>query len=120
MDAGGAAGGGPVAALAAGLSTVEAAVVVLLAADLPGVRPDTVARLVDQLAADPELDGAVLVDDDGRRQWLQSAWRTAAVRAALPPEPAGTALRTVLGGLRTAEVPARPGETADVDTPADL
>ncbi|KID31396.1 molybdopterin-guanine dinucleotide biosynthesis protein A [Prauserella sp. Am3] len=122
-------GGGPVAALAAGLSTVDAPVVVVLAADLKGVRPETVARLLSALgepSAQPgpddseRPDGAVLVDAEGRRQWLLSVWRTAAARGALPREPAGRSLRASLGGLRIVEVPAVGDEAADVDTPGDL
>ncbi|PXY22398.1 molybdenum cofactor guanylyltransferase [Prauserella muralis] len=111
-------GAGPVAALAAGLRDVGAEQVAVLAADLSGVTPDTIARL--RAALGPGADGAVLVDDEGRRQWLIGVWRTAALRAALPEEPAGASLRATLGGLSIVEVAAVPGEAADVDTPGDL
>jgi molybdopterin-guanine dinucleotide biosynthesis protein A len=115
-------GGGPVAALAAGLAAVPGGCpsLVLLAADQPGVTAGTVGRLRAALVASPGVAGALLVDADGRRQWLAGAWRTAAVRAALPAEPHGAALRRVLGALDPIEVPARPGEADDVDTPDDL
>jgi molybdopterin-guanine dinucleotide biosynthesis protein A len=115
------AGGGPVAALAAGLTGLPDGIdVVVLAADLAGVGPDTVTGLRFALARQPGADGALLVDGEGRRQWLTGVWRIDALRAALPAEPAGAALRDVLGGLRTVEVPARAGEAFDVDTPEDL
>ncbi|WP_253865046.1 molybdenum cofactor guanylyltransferase [Prauserella halophila] len=121
-------GGGPVAALAAGLALVDRPRVVVLAGDLRGVTPDVVGRLLDALdrqarehpAAGPDPDGAVLVDAAGRRQWLLGAWRTAALRAAIPAAPAGHALRRVLNGLTIADVPARGDEAADVDTAGDL
>ncbi|WP_211323277.1 molybdenum cofactor guanylyltransferase [Amycolatopsis palatopharyngis] len=112
-------GGGPAAALAAGLLRVPPGIaeVAVLAADLVGVSEATVRRL---RAALGQSDGALLVDEDGRRQWLTGIWRPAALRAALPEQPSGAALKRVLGGLSIVEVPADLGETADVDTPADL
>ncbi|MFI9383598.1 molybdenum cofactor guanylyltransferase [Kutzneria sp. NPDC052558] len=107
-------GGGPVAGLAAGLKLIDARTVVVLAADLVGVTADTVARLRDAVRA----DGAVL--DDGHRQWLIGVWRTEALRRVLPENPADASLRSVLGALDYACVAAEPGETVDVDTPADL
>lgn len=110
-------GAGPVAALAAGLEAVDAEIVVLLAADLPGIRRSTVERLRSTVVS---ADGAVLVDAAGERQWLVSAWRTAALREAMPERPDNASLRRTLGGLRIAEVPAEPGESDDIDTPEDL
>ncbi|HWG92783.1 MAG TPA: molybdenum cofactor guanylyltransferase [Mycobacteriales bacterium] len=114
-------GGGPVAALVAGLAPATGDRVLLLAADLPFLTPAAVAALLDAVG---EGEGAVLVDDDDRPQWLTSAWRTASLRSALPAgDPAGLPLRAVLGGLRTARV-ALPGEGPppwlDCDTPDDL
>lgn len=111
-------GGGPVAALAAGLRVIDtAATVAVLAGDLAGVTEATLDRLRAAVGA---LDGAVLVDQDGREQWLLGVWRAGALRAVLPADPAGAAVRRVLGGLRYARVAALPGESVDVDTPADL
>lgn len=110
-------GAGPVAALAAGLEAVDAEIVVLLAADLPGIRRSTVDRLRSTVVS---ADGAVLVDAAGERQWLVSAWRTAALREVMPERPDNASLRRTLGGLRIAEVPAEPGESDDIDTPEDL
>jgi molybdopterin-guanine dinucleotide biosynthesis protein A len=112
-------GGGPVAALAAGLAAASTTPheVVLLAADLVGITDGTVRRLRHSL---PGHDGAVLCDAAGRRQWLIGVWRHAALRTALPPDPSGMSLRTLLSGLDLVDVPESPGESADVDTPADL
>ncbi len=112
------AGGGPVAGLAAGLAALPTTPdeVAVLAADLAGVTAHTVARLRAALVA----DGAVLCDADGRRQWLIGVWRTAALLAALPAEPAGRSLRSVLSPLAVTDVPELPGESLDVDTPDDL
>ncbi|UJW30776.1 NTP transferase domain-containing protein [Saccharothrix sp. AJ9571] len=110
-------GGGPVAALAAGLALLpEATEIALLAADLTGLTSSTVDRL---RRARGDADGALLVAD-GHRQWLTGVWRAGALRAAIPPEPAGAALRRTLTGLSIVEVPAVAGEAADVDTPEDL
>jgi len=115
------AGGGPVAALAAGLAELPAGIeVAVLAADLANIGPDTVTGLRFALARAPGADGALLVDDTGHRQWLTSVWQIDALRAALPAEPAGAALHATLGGLTVVEVPARQGEAFDVDTPDDL
>jgi molybdopterin-guanine dinucleotide biosynthesis protein A len=115
------AGGGPVAALAAGLAGLPEDIdVVVLAADLADIGPDTVTGLRFALARSPGADGALLVDAEGRRQWLTGVWKINALRAALPAEPAGAALHAALAGLTVVEVPARGGEAFDVDTPDDL
>lgn len=113
-------GGGPLAALAAGLPHVCAPRVVLLAADLPLLD----AATVDRLLATPG-DGVLLVDEAGHDQLLLGAWRTERLRAALPPEPAGGRLGAVLAPLITdrvciAKIAGRPAPWSDVDTPADL
>jgi molybdenum cofactor guanylyltransferase len=117
-------GSGPLAALAAGLAALPEPdpdePVAVLAADLAGLRPDTLPRLRDALTAEPGRAGVLLRDADGHPQWLCGVWRSAALRAALPERPDGGSLRGVLGPLRPRELPARPGETADVDTPEDL
>ncbi|MDT7548369.1 MAG: molybdenum cofactor guanylyltransferase [Actinomycetota bacterium] len=116
------AGGGPVAALAAGLQLVDAPVVALLAGDLPFLTAGTIALL---LASLPGRDGALVVDESGRDQLLLGVWRTAALRAALPAEPAGARLGAVLSVLHPVRVsvpaPAgRLGPWFDCDTDDDL
>lgn len=116
-------GGGPVAALAAGLAVVGAPAVLLLAADLPFLDAGTLRALLG--AADGH-DGALVVDGDGREQWLCGAWSTAALRAGLAGlDPHGARLRAVLGGLDAVRVrpPVAAGAPApwtDCDTPEDL
>jgi molybdenum cofactor guanylyltransferase len=111
-------GSGPVAAVTAGLGLLgEPGLVAVLAGDLAAIRASTVDKLVAAVGA---ADGAVLVDSGGRRQWLIGVWRTARLRAALPAQPENAALRRVLGTLDIVDVPEEPGESADVDTPADL
>lgn len=114
-------GGGPVAALSAGLAAVTADRVVLLAGDLPFLTATVVAQLLDAVVA----DGALAVDGDRRDQLLVGAWRTEALRAALPPQPDGAALSGVLAKLHVARVrltaqPAGPPPWFDCDTEDDL
>lgn len=114
-------GGGPVAALAAGLAALpECDEVVVLAADLMGVTCDTIDRLRTTLASCATTEGALLCDTSGHRQWLIGVWRRAPLLAALPAEPGGKSLRGTLSGLSVVDVPELPGESADVDTQADL
>ncbi|MFN2523313.1 MAG: molybdenum cofactor guanylyltransferase [Mycobacteriales bacterium] len=114
-------GGGPVAALAAGLPYVTADQVALLAADLPFLDAATIRLLRDAATA----DGAVLTDADGRDQLLVGVWRTDALRDALPAEPSGARLGHVLAALDAARVfvPTAPGTLPtwfDCDTADDL
>lgn len=112
-------GGGPAAAVPAGLALVRAQWVAVLAGDLPWLDAVTVDAL-RAAAANGGGGGAVLADDTGRLQWLAGVWRTAALRR-LPWQP-GARLGRLLEPL--APVPVRcPGERPpwfDVDTPADL
>ncbi|RKS73353.1 molybdopterin-guanine dinucleotide biosynthesis protein A [Actinomadura pelletieri DSM 43383] len=112
-------GAGPVPALRTGLAEVRAPWLVLLAADLPFLRPAHVARLLD---AAKDRAGSVLVDGDGREQWLAGAWRTTTLRNALAAYP-GTSLRGLLGPLDPVPVKPPGGDRPawyDCDTPEDL
>ena len=114
-------GGGPVAALRAGLEQVSAEVVAVLAGDLPFVTPQLLRELRSRLTG----DGILVVDDTGRDQLLLGVWRTAALRAALPEVAAHVPLRKVLAPLavrrlRPAVAPGQPPPWTDCDTPADL
>jgi molybdopterin-guanine dinucleotide biosynthesis protein A len=114
--------GGPLAALAAGLRAVppEVGVTALLAADLPNLGPHTLGRL--RAALRESTDGAVLVDEAGRPQWLCGVWRTVMLRAALDTagELTDRPLRAVLATLAAVRVAAEGAEAFDVDTTADL
>ena len=107
------AGGGPAAAIAAGLARVTADVVVLLAGDMPLITSADVARIVEAVSD----DGAVYVDDAGQEQWLCSAWRTTSLRNA--PFAAGASLHEALCDFAFARLPA-PAVVVDCDTPEDL
>ena len=116
-------GGGPAAGLLAGLGrfarTPQA--VVVLAVDMPLVGPGTVGRL---LAAAAGAEGAVLVDDDGRQQYLCAAYSVDALERARRASGAetghGLAMGRLVGDLVLAEVPAVGSEARDLDTWADL
>ncbi|MER6918086.1 NTP transferase domain-containing protein [Streptomyces spiralis] len=75
-------GGGPLAALDAGLRHTTADHVVVLSADLPFLEPATVRRLLGALRAG-RADGVLLTDADGRDQPLVAAYRVHALRREL-------------------------------------
>lgn len=130
-------GGGPAAAVAAGVTALpglpDDALVAVLAADLPGITPQAIDRLCAALTIDPDLvakssapqpepfGGALLVDSAGRRQYLAGVWRLDALATAVRRRPHwhGAALRELLAPIRTIDVAGSENETADVDTPAD-
>ncbi|MER7847642.1 NTP transferase domain-containing protein [Kitasatospora sp. NPDC096077] len=116
-------GGGPVAAVAAGLDLVTAEVVLLFAADLPFLDRRTVDRLVAALDdAGASVEAAVLVDAGGRDQPLAAAYRTAALRSALVGlgDPAGRPLWRLVGGLAGVRVADTDNVAYDCDTWEDL
>jgi len=117
--------GGPAAGLLAGLDRLgpELDLVAVLAVDMPKVNSGTVARLTWAVEADHDVDGAVLVDPDGRRQPLAAVYRVAALSAARPCDPVeqhGLSVRRLVGRLRLVEVPTVGDETRDVDTWDDV
>jgi molybdopterin-guanine dinucleotide biosynthesis protein A len=131
-------GGGPVAALAAGLSNLSGpdpdSQVAVLAGDLPFLSTEAVDALraahsrehvavaVDRAVT---VDGAVLVDDADRPQWLAGVWRLGSLLDGLAVlgDPFGRAMRELVGGLRV--IPIRltglgPPPWFDCDTAEDL
>jgi CTP:molybdopterin cytidylyltransferase MocA len=139
-------GGGPAAGVAAGIAALpplpDGAIVAVLAADLPGITAHSTDRLITALAGAQRLeagetvdgaddlegfdvvdgfDGAVLVDDNGRRQYLTGVWRLDRLRWAIGRRGNwhGAPLHDLLDPLRVVEVAGLQSETADVDTPAD-
>lgn len=111
-------GGGPAAALHAGLGGFVRTPtwVLALAGDMPLVTPATISRLSSGLAR----DGAVLVDEHGKRQYLCAIYSVAALRLAMPVDPHNVSLRSVVDRLQLTEVPAMDEETLDVDSWADV
>jgi molybdopterin-guanine dinucleotide biosynthesis protein A len=114
-------GGGPVAAMRAGLAAVDTDVVAVLAGDLPFVTPGLLADLRARLTA----DGVLVVDDAGRDQYLLGVWRTAALRAALRGADGPVPVRRVVARVSVtryspARQPGTPPPWTDCDTPADL
>ncbi|MFF0535599.1 NTP transferase domain-containing protein [Streptomyces coelicoflavus] len=112
-------GGGPLAALAAGLRHTTAEHVLVVSADLPFLAGPTVGRLLSALAAG-DADGVLLTDADGRDQPLVAAYRASALRRELTAlardradrgAPAGGAhltglpLRRLTGALRLTRLP---------------
>lgn len=75
-------GGGPVAALDAGLRHTGAESVVVLSADLPFLEAATVRRLLGALRTSG-AEGALLTDPDGRDQPLVAVYRASALRREL-------------------------------------
>lgn len=94
------AGGGPVAALAAGLGRIDAGTdtLVVLASDMPFVTADAVRALVDALSRTAST-AAFGVDSSGRTQYLFGAWRVTELRAAV------AALDTAHGAPMRALIP---------------
>lgn len=120
-------GGGPLAALGAGLRAVTAEYVLLLAADLPFLTRTTVHALLTELAAEPSYEGVVLTDPGGRDQPLAAAYRTEALRrelALIATEHGGVAglpLRMLTHELALRRLPDPTGNASfDCDTWDDL
>ena len=113
-------GGGPAAALAAGIRRLpDVDVVVVVAGDQP-FAAGAVPRLVDALAADPTADVAWGVDAEDRHQPLLAAYRAGALHTRLTEPADGLSMRQVTAGLRAAHVRLSPTEATDVDEPSDL
>ncbi|RBY91872.1 molybdenum cofactor guanylyltransferase [Blastococcus sp. TBT05-19] len=112
-------GGGPVAALRAGLREVRTEVVAVLAGDLPFLT----AELLTDLRRALRADGVLVVDDEDRDQLLLGVWRTEPLRAAVDDGP--PALHRALRGLdvdrhRPSVPSGSPAPWVDCDTPEEL
>lgn len=113
-------GGGPAAALAAGLRLLpDVDLVVAIAGDQP-FAATAVPRLVHAVLTDPAAQAAVGVDGDGRDQPLLAVYRAAALRTRLHGPVDGMSMRRVVAGLAVIRVPLTAPESVDVDDPADL
>ncbi|MFD7687611.1 NTP transferase domain-containing protein [Streptomyces sp. NPDC059781] len=117
-------GGGPLAALAAGLRHTTADQVVLLSADLPFLDRRTVRGLLAPLRHGT-ADGVLLTDSDGRDQPLVAAYRTGPLRRELAVltgrhgELTGLPLRRLTGVLDLTRIP-DPVASFDCDTWDDI
>lgn len=111
-------GGGPAAALAAGLALVESPSVVVLAVDLPFVTQDVVSSLVERLV---DAEAALAADKEGIHQPLLAAYRTETLRARVSSlgNLAGASMNDLIDGFDRVTIPA-PVVSQDLDTPEDL
>ena len=119
-------GGGPVAGLAAAVRLVPPGVreAAVLSADLPFLT----AGVLDALrsAIDDESDAAVLLDGEGRSQWLCAVWHLPSLRRRLAAvgDLSGAAMRDLVAGA-TIRPHAWDGESGpppwfDCDTDQDI
>ncbi|WP_326580532.1 molybdenum cofactor guanylyltransferase [Streptomyces sp. NBC_00481] len=119
-------GGGPLAALGAGLRHTTAPHVVVLSADLPFLDDETVRRLLDALQGGAEqADGVLVTDPDGRDQPLVAVYRAEALRRELVRLAAehdgltGLPLRRLTAALRLTRI-TDPLASFDCDTWDDI
>ncbi|HZU56514.1 MAG TPA: NTP transferase domain-containing protein [Actinocrinis sp.] len=124
-------GGGPVAAIAAGLAALAEVTedphdwIGVFAADLPFLTATAVHRLWTAVAAsEPGYDGAVAVDAEGREQWLNAVYRREALESKLAEYGSGGVhglpLRRLVRDLRLLRI-SQPGNAVlDCDTWEDV
>lgn len=116
--------GGPVAGIHAALACLDAlgapTETWLLACDLP--RAELIVAQLHDVPIPENADGVVLVDVDGREQWLAGRYRLSSLRASLDGLPAvrDVAVRRLLAPLNLHTVVDRVGATLDLDTWADV
>ncbi|MER6614636.1 NTP transferase domain-containing protein [Streptomyces xantholiticus] len=118
-------GGGPVAALDAGVRHTGAEALLVLSADLPFLGQGTVRQLLDALAAG-DSEAVVLTDADGRDQPLVAAYRAEPLRRELALLAAeygslsGLPLRLLTRELDLARIETDPLASFDCDTWEDI
>lgn len=108
-------GGGPVAAIAAGLQRVSTPLVAVIAGDMPYAARG-LAALASALEEHPSAAGALAESADGRHQLLLGLHRTASLRAILPADPDGVPVRRVLTASSLLCIPVDDLAVADIDT----
>jgi molybdopterin-guanine dinucleotide biosynthesis protein A len=119
-------GGGPVAAIVAGLSACRSPCVGVFAGDLPFLNAETVHSLWTALAESESdrSDGAVAVDADGREQWLAAVYRRDALLAKIADQGTddlrGFSLRRLVGDLRLLRIAPAGQSVLDCDTWEDV
>ncbi|MFJ3281367.1 NTP transferase domain-containing protein [Streptomyces halstedii] len=118
-------GGGPLAALDAGVRQTDGEMVLVLSADLPFLAEETVRTLLEG-AGTGAWEGAMCTDPEGRDQPLVAAYRAEPLRrelALLATEHgslAGLPLRLLTAEMEMARVEAGPHASFDCDTWEDL
>lgn len=124
-------GGGPAAALVAGLRALAdhhggsgpdaQDLVVVLASDLPGIDRASIRALADTVGGH-RINGAVLRDSGGRRQYLAGVWRWQALMDSVMTRRSwhDARLSDLLEPLIGATVLVDEGVGADVDRPEDM
>lgn len=115
-------GGGPVAAVNAGLAMIDTEFVALIATDMPFA-----AAIIHELANALEMsvDGLVPLDAEGVPQTLCAIYRTSALRNALAKlgDPQGRSMRSLVGLVELKEIElsaALKSRLLDIDTPEQL
>jgi molybdopterin-guanine dinucleotide biosynthesis protein A len=115
-------GGGPVAAVDAGLAMIDTEFVALLATDMPFA-----AAVLHELANSLEasLDGLIPLDAEGVPQTLCAIYRTSALRNALVKlgNPQGRSMRSLVELLELKEIELSAvlkSRLLDIDTPEQL
>ncbi|MGW4040073.1 DUF6457 domain-containing protein [Streptomyces sp. NPDC004778] len=118
-------GGGPLAALGAGLQLTTGQYVLVLSADLPFLGRGTVDALL-AAAGEPGREGALCTDPDGRDQPLVAVYRAEPLRRELAliateyGSLAGLPLRILTAELELARIDAGPDAAFDCDTWDDI
>ncbi|HZP50287.1 MAG TPA: NTP transferase domain-containing protein [Actinocrinis sp.] len=124
-------GGGPVAAIAAGLAALAEVTkgsndwIGVFAADLPFLTPTAVHSLWTAVgAAEPGYDGAVAVDAEGREQWLNAVYRREALESKIaeygPDGVRGLPLRRLVRDLHLLRITQPGNSVLDCDTWEDV
>jgi molybdopterin-guanine dinucleotide biosynthesis protein A len=105
-------GGGPAAAIGAGVALAGAGLIAVLAGDLPFIDGDALRMLGE--AAGPV--GAVAIDADGREQWLLGVHRDLEIEGEL----SGRSARSLLDRPGLVRIELAPRLMWDCDTDDDL
>ena len=115
-------GGGPVAALDAGVKLIKTEFVAVIATDMPFA-----GRAISNLLSflDAAKDGVIPLDAEGVDQTLCAIYRTASLRQALAKlgNPQGCSMRSLIAllDIRRVELPISLESTLlDIDTPEDM
>ncbi len=117
-------GGGPAAAVAAGLAEVTSSWVAVLACDMPFVTDAHVQRLAETVMESGAVgvDGAIYVDGQGRRQPLAAIYRAQGLHGSVLAlgEVGGASMQNLVKGLTLLELAADSVMSLDCDTWDDV